>query len=125
MEKLNIVLAAELLDKGLKEYIPLNEWQKPLMNGTEYKEPWLLREVDPVSINYVSKALQVGFSISAKGGSARVVVEIPYRHWCAGIKRNLVALVADKAMKLCDFCWNNHILEVEGAYPRATINLEV
>lgn len=123
--KPGITMAADLLEDGLKQYVPLQEWRKPPKVGDSYTNPWMYKDVEPIFIDYDTKSLKVLFSIAEKGGQVLVSVEVPWRQWKSGIERNLVASIADKAMALCNFCWDNRILQTENAYPNILIRMEV
>ncbi len=120
----NIQTGGELLEKGIAEYQPVNDWKKPIKTGESYNDPWMERYVDPVNLVYRTKALQVGFGIMAKGHHTRVMVEVPLLLWSTGISRAMISNFCDQAMKLCDFCWNNHIFTPEGAESNINIILE-
>lgn len=121
-----IDLADKCLSDAMDEYEPLKEWRVLMNKETFHTNAWMIREVDLPCFDYETNEMQIGFFIAGKYGSSRVLLKFPRRTWQTGIERIAITIGFDRAMKLCDFMWNENLLAEENAvYPRAEITIEL
>jgi hypothetical protein len=116
--------AAADLEQRIRDHRLVREWVRPIENGETYNGPWVCFAVDPLFIEYKDRSLSSGLSISTRTGEARLLLVWPYRRWRQGISDVELDMTLTKAIRLCEYLWNNHLFTQEGSYPNVRVTLE-
>lgn len=125
---MNIVERAQDLEGKILAHPFVQRFRAPLKEGTSYNDAWIMFDVDQVHIEYTTKNLQTGFQIAARNGEARVIIVWTLRQQLGwgpeGIGEIELSACLQRAIGLCEFLWNQSMLQSEGMYPMVSVTID-